>query len=121
METKNADLSSLKINRKENHKPPSSTKKNVIWIVIIIVILASAYLGINLLLEKTIDVKLITVEFQSSSQSSTILTGSGYVVAQRKASVASKGTGRLVYLGVVEGDQVKKDQILARIPTFDVP
>jgi RND family efflux transporter MFP subunit len=120
METKNADLSSLKINRKENHKPPSSTKKIVIWIAIIIVILVSGYLGINKFLEKTTEVKLITVEFQSSSQSSTILTGSGYVVAQRKASVASKGTGRLVYLGVVEGDQVKKNQILARIEDNDI-
>jgi RND family efflux transporter MFP subunit len=120
MKTQNADLSSLRIDRKEDPKSHSSNKKIVIWIAIIIMILVGGYLGINLLLEKTIEVKLITVEFQSASQSNTILTASGYVVAQRKASVASKGTGRLVYLGVVEGDQVKKDQILARIEDNDI-
>jgi len=120
METKNADLSSLRINRGEEHKSPSSTRNIVIWVAVIIAILFGGYFGINILLEKTIEVKLTTVEFQSSSQSSTILTASGYIVAQRKASVASKGTGRLVYLGVVEGDKVKKDQILARIEDSDI-
>jgi RND family efflux transporter MFP subunit len=49
-----------------------------------------------------------------------VLTASGYVVAQRKAAVASKGTGRLVYLGVVEGDRVKKNHIIARLEDSDV-
>ena len=120
METKNADLSSLKINRTEDPQSHSSAKKIVIWVAILIAILAAGYFSINLLLEKTIEVKLITVEFQSASQSNIILTASGYVVAQRKASVASKGTGRLVYIGVVEGDEVKKDQILARIEDSDI-
>ena len=120
METKNADLSSLKISRTEGPQSNSFKMKIVIWVAILIAILAAAYFGINLLLQKTIEVKLVTVEFQSASQSNTILTASGYVVAQRKASVASKGTGRLVYLGVVEGDEVKKDQILARIEDSDI-
>ncbi len=120
METKNADLSSLKISRTEDPQSHSSKKKIVVWVAILIAILAAAYFSINLLLQKTLEVKLVTVEFQSASQSNTILTASGYVVAQRKASVASKGTGRLVYLGVVEGDEVKKDQILARIEDSDI-
>jgi len=120
METKNADLSSLKISRTEDPQSHSSTKKIVIWVAILIAFLSAGYFGINLLLEKTIEVKLITVEFQSASQSNIILTASGYVVAQRKAAVASKGTGRLVYIGVVEGDEVKKDQILARIEDSDI-
>jgi len=120
METKNADLSSLKISRTEDPQSHSSAKKIVIWVAILIAFLSAGYFSINLLLEKTIEVKLITVEFQSASQSNIILTASGYVVAQRKASVASKGTGRLVYIGVVEGDEVKKDQILARIEDSDI-
>jgi len=120
METRNADLSSLKISRTEDPQSHSSAKKIVIWVAILIAILSAGYFSINLLLEKTIEVKLITVEFQSASQSNIILTASGYVVAQRKAAVASKGTGRLVYLGVVEGDEVKKDQILARIEDSDI-
>ena len=120
METKNVDLSSLKISRTEDPQSHSSTKKIVIWVAIIIAFLSVGYFSINLLIQKTIEVKLITVEFQSASQSNIILTASGYVVAQRKASVASKGTGRLVYIGVVEGDEVKKDQILARIEDSDI-
>jgi len=120
METKNADLSSLKISRTEDPQSHSSTKKIVIWVTILIAFLLAGYFSINLLLEKTIEVKLITVEFQSASQSNIILTASGYVVAQRKAAVASKGTGRLVYIGVVEGDEVKKDQIIARIEDSDI-
>ena len=49
-----------------------------------------------------------------------MLTASGYVVARRKAAVASKGTGTLVYLGVDEGDKVKKGQVIARLEDSDV-
>jgi RND family efflux transporter MFP subunit len=57
---------------------------------------------------------------QSPSQANASLTASGYVVAQRKAAVASKGTGRLVFLGVVEGDKVKSGQVIARIEDSDI-
>ena len=40
------------------------------------------------------------------SQALTLLNATGYVVAQRKASVASKATGRLEWLGVLEGSKV---------------
>jgi len=60
------------------------------------------------------------VVLRSPSESNAILTASGYVVAQRKASVASKGTGRLIYLGVVEGDKVKKNEIIARLDDSDI-
>lgn len=49
-----------------------------------------------------------------------MLTASGYVVARRKAAVASKGTGTLVFLGVEEGDRVKKGQLIARLDDADV-
>jgi RND family efflux transporter MFP subunit len=42
------------------------------------------------------------------------------VVAQRKANVASKGTGRLEYLAVIEGDRVKKGSVIGRIESSDV-
>ncbi len=49
-----------------------------------------------------------------------VLTASGYVVAQRKAAIASKATGRIVYLGVVEGDRVTKNEIIARLEDADM-
>jgi len=42
------------------------------------------------------------------------------VVAQRKAAVASKATGRLVWLGVEEGSRVKEGDIIARLENLDV-
>jgi len=65
-------------------------------------------------------VELTGVSYTSPSQASALLTASGYVVAQRKAAVASKATGRLVYLGFKEGDRVEKGQIIARIECADM-
>jgi RND family efflux transporter MFP subunit len=48
------------------------------------------------------------------------LNASGYVVAQRKAAVASKVTSRLVELMVEEGSRVKEGQIIARLENEDV-
>jgi RND family efflux transporter MFP subunit len=54
------------------------------------------------------------------SQTFTALNASGYVVAQRRAAVASKGTGRLIWLGVEEGSQVKEGQVIARLESDDL-
>ena len=54
------------------------------------------------------------------SQQYVVLNASGYVVAQRKAAIASKATGRLEWLGVAEGSQVKAGDIIARLDNRDV-
>jgi RND family efflux transporter MFP subunit len=54
------------------------------------------------------------------SQAYTQLNASGYVVAQRKAAVSSKSTGRLTYLGVEEGSRVKKGQIMGSLENEDL-
>jgi RND family efflux transporter MFP subunit len=71
-------------------------------------------------LSPAVEVQLATAALTSPSQANAVLTASGYVVARRKAAVASKGTGRLVYLGVEEGDKVKKGQVIARLEDADV-
>ena len=86
----------------------------------IVILLLAIYFGWKSLTNPAIDVKLTTATLQSPSQTNAVLTASGYIVAQRKAAVASKGTGRLVYLGVVEGDRVQKDQVIARIDDSDI-
>jgi len=64
--------------------------------------------------------ELGVASLQRPSQALTLLNASGYVVAQRKASVAAKTTGRLVWLGVEEGSRVTADEILARLDSDDV-
>ncbi|MDC8446955.1 MAG: efflux RND transporter periplasmic adaptor subunit [Nitrospira sp.] len=48
------------------------------------------------------------------------LAATGYVVAQRQALIASKGTGRLEYLGVKVGDRVQAGQVIARLEHADI-
>ena len=73
------------------------------------ILIAGAVVAISrTVLDSPVSVKAVTAVTQSVSQTDAMLAASGYVVAQRKAAVASKATGRLIYLGVVEGDKVKK-------------
>ncbi len=121
METKNIDLSALRIHRSQQADgPPRKTGSYIIIGVIALVIVVGGYYLSQKVFAPAVEVHLASVAWVSPSQSSAVLTASGYVVAQRKASVASKGTGRLVYLGVVEGDRVKKNQIIARLEDSDV-
>lgn len=123
METKNADLSSLKIDRTKKEVNPDQKRKMfgmIGWTVTAIVVALLIYFGFKSITSPTVEITLTTATLQSSAQSSAVLTASGYVVAQRKAAVASKGTGRLVYLGVVEGDKVMTNEIIARLEDSDI-
>jgi RND family efflux transporter MFP subunit len=119
MDSKNVDLSSLRIDRSENNKGKGSSKY-IIFAVVAILIIAAGYYLLKSFSNTAIEVKMTSVIKQTPGRSSAVLTASGYVVAQRKASVSSKGTGVLVYLGVVEGDKVKKGQIIARLDDRDI-
>ncbi|MFM1826884.1 MAG: hypothetical protein RLY67_265 [Pseudomonadota bacterium] len=54
------------------------------------------------------------------SQTLSILNASGYVVAQRKAAISTKASGRLEWLDVAEGSRVKKGQVMARIESEEL-
>jgi RND family efflux transporter MFP subunit len=55
------------------------------------------------------------IEAGAGAPASSVLDASGYVVARRQATVASKITGRLVEVGIEEGMSVREGQILARL------
>jgi len=46
---------------------------------------------------------------------SSILDASGYVVARRQATVSSKITGKVVAVGIEEGQRVDQNQVIARL------
>ena len=122
MEAKNADLSALRINRAGDVPAPARPRR---WLAFGLVAAGVvAVLAILLLtsgrLKSAVPVQLTAATMVSPVRSGAVMIASGYVVAQRKAAVASKGTGRLVYLGVVEGDRVRTGQVLARIEDADV-
>ncbi len=91
----------------------------IIWLIVVAILITGVLVAKNWL-NPGIEVQLVSATLTSPSQVNAILTASGYVVARRKAAVASKGTGTLVYLAVDEGDPVKKGQVIARLDDSDV-
>jgi len=89
------------------------------WALAAVLLLALAGGGYRLL-NPTPRVAIATVSRVYPSQTFTALNASGYVVAQRKAAVAAKGAGRLVWLGVEEGSFVKEGQVIARLESDDL-
>src|SRR5512143_2147313 len=123
METKDIDLASLRIDRASRGSSPQKKSKRLRKVMLWVVIGAAVAGGLFLLrdwLTPGIQVQLATASLTSPAQAHAVLTASGYVVARRKAAVASKGTGTLVFLGVEEGDTVKKGQVIARLEDSDV-
>ena len=110
MDDKSADLSSLRIDRAESPRlsPKPKLIRRLAIVALLLVVLTGGFFFLRAFLFPAVEVQLATASFTSAAQANAVLTASGYVVARRKAAVASKGTGRLVYLGVEEGDEVKK-------------
>jgi len=122
-DTKDADLSALRIARSPTPEPQvgkSRVGHTIVIVVGMLVLVVAVYWILTTGFGSAVEVQLVSAAFTSPAQANAVLTASGYVVAQRKAAVASKGTGRLVFLGVEEGDRVKKGQIIARIEDEDV-
>ncbi|HYL56072.1 MAG TPA: efflux RND transporter periplasmic adaptor subunit [Gemmatimonadales bacterium] len=127
MEAKNADLAALRINRSSEPAAAAPSPRGRVprWLTIglpagVILALVGVLLITGGALRSAVPVHLTPATMVSPMRAGAVLIASGYVVAQRKAAVASKGTGRLVYLGVVEGDRVRAGQVIARIEDADV-
>lgn len=108
------DLSSLKI-----EKGFSSKKRKRRIILIISVSLLLLLSGIYLIFSSSPSVEITSVSLIYPSQSISLMSASGYVVAERKAALGVKTTGTLEWLGVREGDFVKKGQIIGRLENED--
>jgi RND family efflux transporter MFP subunit len=67
-----------------------------------------------------VEVEQASVTSAYPYQSLAVLTATGYVVAQRKAAVATKATGRLEWLGVAEGSRVRQGEVIARLENRDM-
>ncbi|MBI4847955.1 MAG: efflux RND transporter periplasmic adaptor subunit [Nitrospirae bacterium] len=113
----NEDITKLKIDKSTSVSAPSRRRKALYPVIAIIVIaLAAAFYFKG----TAVEVEVAGVSQIYPSQSFTLLNASGYVVAQRKAAVASKITGRLISINVEEGNHVKKGDIIARLENEDV-
>jgi RND family efflux transporter MFP subunit len=123
MESRDTDLASLRIDRSAQGTGAGKTRRRLgkafFWLAIVVVS-AGAVFVLRDFFNPGVEVRLAKAALISPAQAQSVLTASGYVIARRKAAVASKGTGRLVYLGVEEGDHVKRGQVIARLEDDDV-
>ncbi len=110
-------LQNLRISGDDKMAGARRRRKKWPWIVGILVVLALAGWFMT---PRTYVVEAATVGLAYPSRTVTELTASGYIVAQRKAALATKATAQLVWLGVEEGSRVKKGDILARLESADV-
>jgi RND family efflux transporter MFP subunit len=69
---------------------------------------------------RTITVQTTPIVTTYPSQQFVVINSTGYVVAQRKAAISSKASGRLEWLGVAEGSRVKAGEVIARLDKSDV-
>jgi len=116
----NEDLSKLKIDKSRVVIGTRKKRKLVYWVLLIVAVLVLGFLYVKGVFTPAIQVQVATVSQIYPSQAFTMLNASGYVVAQRKSALASKVTGRLIWLGVEEGSFVRKDQVVARLENQDV-
>jgi RND family efflux transporter MFP subunit len=110
------DLSKLSIDR----AAPRARRWRWPWIAGLAVLAAAASLGLFGGFGGPLAVETAAVTTAYPSQALTVLNATGYVVAQRKAAVASKATGRLEWLGVMEGSRVREGEVIARLESRDV-
>ena len=112
------DLSGLRIDRSI---APVRSRRRRRWLwpllaVIVIALAAAAYFASK----RTLAVQTTPVVTAFPSQEYVVLNATGYVVAQRKAAIASKASGRVEWLGVAEGSRVKAGDVIARLDSRDV-
>ena len=112
------DLSKLKIDRSLAPIRRRRRGRTIALAVIAVLVLAiGVYVATR---PKVFDVATTAVTTAYPSQQFVVLNATGYVVAQRKAAIASKATGRLEWLGVAEGSRVKEGEVIARLDDRDV-
>ena len=119
---RDADVSVLTLPREESPQEPRKSRPWLRWVGASIVssgCLAGLYWALPEF-SSLPEVATAPVRIVGSTTPSSLVSASGYVVAQRQASVASKGTGRLEYLAVSVGSRVKTGDIIARVQQDDV-
>jgi HlyD family secretion protein len=112
------DLSRLRIDR-ELAPIRRRRRRKWIWLAVIAVFVAGGA-GWYFAQPRAQAVQTTPIVTAYPSQQYVVLNATGYVVAQRKAAISSKATGRLEWLGVAEGSRVRAGDLIARIDNRDV-
>jgi RND family efflux transporter MFP subunit len=122
MSSTNDSLSRLSIDRSA---PPSALRRRrplwkLWWVWLLALAVVGAIAAVASQRGRATPVEIGAVTAAWPSQSIAVLNATGRVVAARRASVSSKGTGRLEWLGVQEGQRVAEGDVIARLENRDV-
>jgi len=110
-------LASIKIDRSAQK---SRSRLKVRWlvaaVVLFVVVGAGALVYANYNTAPRVQVmRVTTVQQLTVGDGSVVLNATGYIVAHHEIQVASKVSGKVAWIGVEQGDQVKKNQELVRL------
>ena len=109
---KSALLDSLKIERTPIRRGTSPW----IWVALVVLLLAGAGTGWYFWPDNRIAVHVVTASAEGAGGATgSGLDASGYVVARRKATLATKILGKLTEVNFEEGQRVKAGDIVARL------
>ena len=120
MDDQSALLNQLRIDRGSESAPSG---KAWIWLTAAFVVLAAAGIAVWWWMRPNgVPVHIVTARAIAGdgAAAGSILDASGYVVARRQATVASKITAKMVELDIEEGDHVKAGQIIAKLDDTNI-
>jgi RND family efflux transporter MFP subunit len=104
--------------------PPTTARRGVRvpkWLAAAAVLALAAFLVVRAELPWLAPkVETSTVQVVTAQQASTVLTATGYTVAEKRAAVGAKIVGRIVELRVGEGDPVKAGDVIAVLDSEDL-
>jgi RND family efflux transporter MFP subunit len=113
------DLSRLKISRDAPSRASrQALRRNAILAVVAVVLIGAGFLWTRRATGLEVAIALAEVVGEGRGEGIGI-TANGYVVARTQASVSSRITGRLAFLGVEEGSVVRRGEIVARLENDD--
>jgi RND family efflux transporter MFP subunit len=121
MDDQSALLNQLRIDRGDE---PAPSRRGWVWLGAAAGILAAAAVAFWWW-TRPVAVPVHVVSAQAltgnaAAAAGSILDASGYVVARRQATVASKITAKMVELDIEEGDRVKGGQVIARLDDTNI-
>src|SRR5580700_2038609 len=120
MDDQSALLNQLRIDRGSESAPSG---KAWIWLAAAFVVLAAAGVAVWWWMRPGgVPVQVVTARAIAggAAAAGSILDASGYVVARRQATVASKITAKMVELDIEEGDNVNAGQIIAKLDDTNI-
>ncbi|HEY3175879.1 MAG TPA: efflux RND transporter periplasmic adaptor subunit [Candidatus Polarisedimenticolia bacterium] len=117
-----ADLSALRIHRDDEPDRPRPGRKALIWIAALIAVGAAGWFAwrSDWLPSSPPEVRVSRPRLLQAGGVDEVLTATGYIVPQRRATISARTSGRLDWLGVDEGSRVKAGDVIARLSNDDL-